>query len=269
MPKAAASATSVEPWLAALHETSARLDALTRDLSEAALARPSFAANWTIAQVLSHLGSAADISARLVKRGLAGGTETLGRAELERIWGRWNALGPVQQRAEWTAADVRHLALLDALDAEQRAALRVPYFAGPLDLTAYAGYRLSEQSVHAWDIEVALAPGAVIPAPEVALLWDRLDVVATRFRDGATLSRLAPANILVSRTDDRHAAALLLTCELHLYPCEPAEPAIATVTGTTEALVRLVYGRDRPGVDEVTVAGAMTLGDLRALFPGY
>jgi uncharacterized protein (TIGR03083 family) len=269
MTTTAASATSVEPWLSALHESSARLAALTRDLSEAELSQPSFAGDWTIAQVLSHLGSAAEISANLVERGVAGGTETLGRAEVEPIWDRWNALGATQQRAEWIDSDARHLRLLDALDAEQRAALRVPYFAGLLDLPTYMGYRVSEQSVHAWDVEVALAPEATIPAPEVALLWDRLDMVATRFRDGATLSRLAPANIVVNRTDDRHPAALLLNSELHLYPCEPAGTTVAIVAGPTEALVRLVYGRNRREVDDVTVTGAVTLEDLRALFPGY
>jgi hypothetical protein len=58
---------------------------------------------------------------------------------------------------------------------------------GLLSIPAYAGYRLSEQSVHAWDIEVALDPAATIPAPEAELLWERLDLVASRFRDADVL----------------------------------------------------------------------------------
>jgi uncharacterized protein (TIGR03083 family) len=261
--------TTFAPWLAALHASSARLAATVDALDERELSGPSFAGGWSIAQVLSHLGSAAEISTGLVERGLAGGTEAPSRPEIEPVWARWNALGPVEQRENWRQADARHLRLLDSLDERQTTALRVPYFAGLLDPSAYAGYRLSEQSVHAWDIEVALDAAAVIPAAEAALLWDRLDLVATRFRDGATLSRLAPANITVHRTGEPRPAALLLASELHLYPCEPADPT-GELTGDTEALIRLVYGRNRPERDaSLTAAGPVTLEDLRTLFPGY
>jgi hypothetical protein len=54
--------------------------------------------------------------------------------------------------------------------------------------------------------------------------------------------------------------------ELHLDPCEPIVPT-GTVSGSAEALLRLVYGRHRPE-DRVTTTGAVTLGDLRSLFPG-
>lgn len=260
--------TTFATWLAALHASSQRLAAAVGGLSERELSGPSFADGWSVAQVLSHLGSAAEIGAGLVGRGLAGSTQAPSRPEIEPVWERWNALGPAEQREHWRQADARHLRLLDSLDERQRATLRVPYFAGLLDPSAYAGYRLSEQSVHAWDVEVALDPAAVIPAAETALLWERLDLVATRFRDGATLSRLAPAAVTVQRTGEPRAAALLLTAELHLYPCEPADPT-GELTGETEELIRLVYGRNRPERDALTAVGPVSLEDLRALFPGY
>lgn len=261
-------ASSVEPWLAALHASSTRLAATVGGLSDDELSAPSFADEWTIAQVLSHLGSGAEICSAIVERGIAGSTDAPKREDLEPVWDKWNAMSPLEQREQWAAADARHLGLLDSLSAVRRARLRVPYFAGLLDLPTYGGYRLSEQSVHAWDIQVALDPNATIPDRESALLWERLDLVATRFRDCHTLERLAPANITVNRTDHERVAALMLDAELHIYPCEAADPT-AAVTGTAEALLRLVYGRNRPEVDGVTATGAVTLRDLRALFPGY
>jgi hypothetical protein len=60
---------------------------------------------------------------------------------------------------------------------------------------------------------------------------------------------------------------LELGAELHLVAGAPANPA-ATVSGPAEALLRLVYGRNRPG-DDVTATGDATLEDLRSLFPGF
>ncbi|MEU3188191.1 maleylpyruvate isomerase N-terminal domain-containing protein [Streptomyces sp. NPDC006923] len=255
------------PWLEALHAGSGRLAALVGDLSEADLSRPSFADGWSIAQVLSHLGSAAEISAGLLQRGLAGDTTGVRREDVAPVWERWNALSAPAQREAWTKADARHLALLDSLDERTRAEARVPYFAGLLDVPAYAGYRLSEQSVHAWDIEAALHTAATIPPAEVRLLWERLDLVATRFRDGDTLRRLAPRQLSVHLTDPERTLLLDLGGELHLYPCEPAEPAGA-LAGPAEAVLRMVYGRSRPA-DGITVTGSVTLADLQGLFPGF
>jgi hypothetical protein len=51
---------------------------------------------------------------------------------------------------------------------------------------------------------------------------------------------------------------------------EPADPT-ATFTGPLEAAIRLVGGRLRPATtpESVKVTGAVTLDDLRLVFPGY
>jgi uncharacterized protein (TIGR03083 family) len=259
--------TSAGPWLEALHSSSRRLRAVVDDLPDDVLSRPSFTGGWSIAQVLSHLGSAAEISTTVVERGIAGDTSGPTPEQLRPVWQRWDALSGPAQREAWQSADARHLRLLDSLDERQHESVQVPYFSGLLSVPVYAGYRLSEQSVHAWDVEVALDPAAQIPANEVALLWERLDMVATRFRDGDTLAKLQPAQVAVELTDPRRTLCLSLNAELHLYPCEPAEPS-SVVSGPAEAVLRLVYGRNRP-VDGVGVTGAVNLDDLRSLFPGY
>lgn len=61
----------IELWLTALHASSAKtVDGLPDD----ALSVPSFAIGWNIAQVLSHLGSGAEISTILLRRGIDGNT---------------------------------------------------------------------------------------------------------------------------------------------------------------------------------------------------
>jgi uncharacterized protein (TIGR03083 family) len=260
--------TTTEDWLKALRATSERLDGRVRGLSEKDLARPSFAEGWSIAQVLSHLGSGAEIGVMLLERGIRGRTNGPVHDEVLPIWERWDALGPLEQRAAWQDANARHLGLLDSLNAAQHASARVPYFAGLLSVADYAGYRLSEQSVHGWDIAVALDPTTTIPADELRLLWKRLDLVATRFRDADTLSRLAPAQLAVTLTDEQRTLLMDLDSELHIYPANPADPA-GTVTGTADTVLRLVYGRHRPGTDAVTAAGQLAVDDLRALFPGF
>lgn len=252
-------------WLTALNTSSERLRKTVRDLPDDVLTRPSFADRWSVAQVLSHLGSGAEISTMLVQRGIDGDTTAPTVDDVRPIWQRWDALSAPAQRAAWLGADRRHRALLASLDAQQLETVRVPYFAGLLSLPAYLGYRLSEQSVHAWDIEVALDPAAAIPAAEVELLWDRLDVVATRFRDAEVLQRLAPKQLAIELPD--RPRTLDLHTELHLIDSAPQNPA-ATVTGSAEALLRLIYGRNRPE-DGVNVTGEVVLDDLRQLFPGF
>lgn len=258
---------SASSWLGAVNASSERLMTTVNELADEVLARPSFARDWTIAQALSHLGSAAEICTKLMLRGIDGDTTAPSADDARPVWRRWDALSGPAQREAWLEADRRHRGLLNSLTPQQVESLRIPYFAGLLSVPAYAGYRLSEQSIHAWDIEVALDPAATIPAPEVDLLWERLDLVATRFHHADVLKRQAPKQLLVKLTDRDRTVYLELGAELHLFAGAPANPA-ATVSGPAEAVLRLVYGRSRPE-DDVTATGDVALEDLRSLFPGF
>jgi uncharacterized protein (TIGR03083 family) len=260
-------ATPTPVWLQALDSSSRRLEALVADLPEKELSQRSFASEWTIAQVLSHLGSAAEICTVLVRRAIAGDTTGPAMEDVRPVWRRWDALAGPAQRDAWRAADTAHRELLSSLSFTEHASLRVPYFSGLLGVADYAGYRLSEQSVHGWDIAVTLDPAARIPAGELALLWERLDLVVSRFHDSGTLTRLGPGQIAVELSGPDRTLRLSLNTELHLHSGAPTQPN-ATVCGQAEAVLRLVYGRNRSG-DGVEVAGAASLDDLRALFPGY
>lgn len=255
------------PWLSAIAASSSRLAAVVEPLTVADLGALSFAADWTVAQVLSHLGSAAEISTTLLERGVAGGTEGPQAEQVRPVWARWDAMTPADQRAAWLEADGRHREVLAGLDPAQLDDVRVPYFSGLLDVATYAGYRLSEQSVHAWDIEVSLDDDAVIPDAEVDLLLERVDLVATRFRDGDVLASVSGQQVAVDVTDRDVATTLDLGAGLHMY-LNSAGGTDGTITGTAEELLRLVYGRHRPG-DSTAADGGVSIELLRRLFPGY
>jgi uncharacterized protein (TIGR03083 family) len=242
-------------WLNALESSSARLRAIVEGLPADALAKPSYATGWSIAQVLSHLGSAAEICVALVQRGMTGDRTPPSPDETRPVWARWDGMSAVEQRSSWYEADRRHRELVATADP----ATIIPYFAGPLGVPEYAGYRLSEQAVHAWDIEVMLDSKAFIPESE--LLWERLDLVVSRFHDDGVKARLAPRRIGLP------GAALVIGDEVHLEP-EHLQHTDAELTGDREAVLRLFYGRNRIE-DGVKVGGAAELADLRDLFPGF
>lgn len=253
--------------LTAMHSVSRRLGSTVGGLSGEQLLSPSFADGWSLAQVLVHLGTGAQLCTAAVRRGLTGDLTRPSREEIADVSEQWISLRPTAQRDAWQEAESGLLRLLDSLDAGVRASVTVPYFTGPVGFTDFTGYWLSEQSVHTWDVAVGLDGTATIPAPEVALLWDRIDMVASRSRDGDTLTRLGPRQIAVELTDPERLLCLSLGSELHILPCEGAGPSGA-VSGSAEAVLRLVYGRNRPQ-DGVSARDGVTLDDLRALFPGY
>ena len=64
-------------WIGALRTSHDRLVELVRELDDDALQRQSMASEWTVAQVLSHLGSSAEISQATLENAL-GAPDPLG-----------------------------------------------------------------------------------------------------------------------------------------------------------------------------------------------
>ena len=63
---------SPDPWISALRHSHDRLRASVEPLGPDQLAQRSYPSEWTIAQVLSHLGSQAEIFGLMLEAGLAG-----------------------------------------------------------------------------------------------------------------------------------------------------------------------------------------------------
>jgi len=70
---------------------------LVRTLTDEQLALTSGAAEWTVAQALSHLGSGAEIGRAPIAQAAG---ETVEAEDNQTIWARWDASAPRAQRSE-------------------------------------------------------------------------------------------------------------------------------------------------------------------------
>ena len=251
-------------WIGALRGSHDRLVALTAGLTPAQLAGPSYASEWTLAQVLSHLGSQVELFSLLLDAGLSGGAPP-GRETMPPIWDRWNALSPEAQASGSIAANGRLVARLENLDAARSGDFRVSFFGRDLDLVGLLRMRLSEHAVHTWDVAVALDPGATVAGDAVALLVDHLPETAARV--GKPLQR--PVTLAVStRHPERRFALVADGVRLEPWADQATGGSLAL---TAEALFRLVYGRLDPAHTPPLQLSSplVTLDDLRTAFPGF
>jgi uncharacterized protein (TIGR03083 family) len=135
-----------------------------------------------------------------------------------------------------------------------------------MDVAGLLRMRLSEHAVHSWDVEVAVDPAARVSRDAVVLLLGALPQMMQWMGKKAA----EPAVIAVTATSP-DGAYTLDTGGVTLTPGAAETPASASVELTSEALLRMVYGR----VDESTVASGelraenVTLPQLRAVFPGF
>ncbi len=126
--------------------------------------------------------------------------------------------------------------------------------------------RLSEHAVHSWDVEVAVDPAARVSQDAVELLVGgqspMMQWAGKKAADPAVIA------VTTSQPDGRYT---LDTGGVTLTSGAPETPASASLELTSEALLRLVYGR----VDESAVASGelraenVTLPQLQAVFPGF
>lgn len=249
---------------AALHRSQDRLAAAVADLSAEELTGPSYDTGWSVADVLSHLGSGASIAGLTVDAGLGrrGAPEF---EELDALWSTWDAKPPQDQAADAVAANAALLDRIGGLTAEQREAFTVEMFNGRQDLLGMLLLRLGEHAVHTWDVLVARDPVAQLAPDATTALLAGLDELVSRAGQRSEV----PLRVAVRTTDP--AAAFLLEVDGDGPRLQVGSTAVApaTITLSAEAFIRLVYGRlDDGHADDVQVDGC-ELADLRAVFPGF
>lgn len=253
----------VDRVIAALRTEHDALEILLPNLTDEQLTGPSGAAEWTIAQVLSHLGSGAEISRTPVARAAG---EPVEPEDNEAIWARWDASAPIDQAAGFVRHDTAYLETVEGLTAEQRASLQVDlgFLPEPVPLVVALGMRLNEVANHSWDVRVGLAPSSPLHADSAEVL---LELFAGPL--GFVLGFSAQVDQL-----DREArvagpgAGLVIGDGAAVVPS--VDDPTATLSGEPEALIRLLNGRlKEPYAEGVTVEGDVTLDDLRRVFPGY
>jgi uncharacterized protein (TIGR03083 family) len=251
-------------WIGALRHSHDTLRAVAGPLDAGQLEQRSYASEWTIAQVLSHLGSQAEIFGLFLDAGLTGG-DPPGQEAFGPIWDQWNARSPQAQAADALQADQAVVERFESLDDEQRQELRLAAFGMEIDAAALAGMRLGEHAIHTWDVAVALDPAATVAPYAVALLVDTLGQLAARTgQPGGTARRVR----IVTNSPDRTfildaGEAVSLTAD-----DDAAEP-LPEVRLPAEALVRLVYGRLDPAHTPPVETTDANLDDLRKMFPGF
>lgn len=244
------------------------LAALVPTLSESQLTGPSGASEWSVAQVLSHLGSGAEISHATYAAAIEDSDAPAADFN-QTVWDRWNAMTPQEQAAGFLAADTALIELMEGLTTDQRESIQIKlgFLPMPLPLAAVAGMRLGEATLHAWDVQVALDPAAVLDAGAVDVMIEQY-VGTLGFLLGFTgkadqLSQPTVVRVPSSGVDIVVGDAVSVVAS--------TGEATAVMTGDPESLVRLMAGRltalYTPA--DVTVEGNITLDDLRKVFPGY
>lgn len=260
--------TLADRTVAALRAVHEQTSATVHQLTDEQLLLRSGSEGWEVAQVLSHLGSGAEITLAGLEAVLAG-QPLPGPEQNQAVWDRWDARGPREQAQGFLVQDARVVEAFEALTPDQHEGLTAQpaFLPFPLPLAAFAGLRLGESALHAWDVLVALDPEAALTegAAEVLLehyLGDLGWLVGFTGRAEGLGGRTAAVEL---RTPDA-VLGLEVGERVALVPSVDAPTGV--VTGTAEAVVRLLSGRLRTGTD-VTVTGDVTLQDLRAVFPGY
>jgi len=256
-----ANVTDATPWVRAVRASHDRLAGIVAGLDGDGLRAQSYDTEWSIADVLSHLGSGAEIFSLYVDAGAAGG-EPPSRDAFPGIWDTWNARSPEEQAARSVEANEALVTRIEALTPEQRAAFQVAMFGPvPMDLAGFLGMRLSEHATHTWDIAVALDPGARIAPDAVDLLID----TAPRMAGFIGKKAEAPAAIAVAVTGPERAFTLD-TGGVSVLPAA-TDTTTASLALSAEAFIRLLAGRLDDAAD--LEASGVTLPELKSVFPGF
>jgi uncharacterized protein (TIGR03083 family) len=228
--------SSTAAYVDALRSSVEHLRELAAPMSEGELTAGAYPTEWTVAQVLSHLGSGAVIMQRRLEDGLAGKDAPGDFAPGG--WDTWNAKGPVAQRDDALAADAALLARIEAVPPEEENDFT--FAMGPMTLgfAQFVGMRLNEHAFHTWDIDVVEDAAATLPMPVVALVVDNLELVA-RFT-GKPIGDTA--TITVATTGPQRGFTIELTPSGVTFT--PGAAATSPdVELPAEAFARLVYGR--------------------------
>jgi uncharacterized protein (TIGR03083 family) len=254
-------------WITTLRNSHERLASLVKPLSPDQLRGPSYCTDWNVAQVLSHLGSGAEIALMMLP-GALGQTEPVDRAAFQPVWDAWNAKSPDDQAADALVRDEQHVQALEQLSDDDLARISMQFFGMNLDSVGLIGLRLGEHALHTWDVAASRDPAATVSPEAVSLLIDNVPgFLAPRLGRAPDV----PFRLRI-RTTGPDRDYLLVGADPVGMTDWPGDGggADSEVSLPSEALLRLAYGRLDPDhtPDEVTASPA-DLDRLRRMFPGF
>lgn len=254
-------------WIAALRNSHDRLASLVQSLGTDQVRGPSYCGDWTVAQVLSHLGSGAEISLMMLPVAL-GEAEPMSGDAFKPVWDVWNAKSPGQQVADGLVADEKQVQALEQLSDAELAKISFSFFGMDLDAAGLIRLRLSEHAMHTWDVAVSVDPAATVAPDAVALLIDNVPAFIAP-RTGKPLGEEFSNRIITTGPDRDYL--LSVTDRVVMTDWAPDGGAGGSeVRMPAEALLRLSAGRLDPGHTPADVlADQADLDRLRKVFPGY
>jgi uncharacterized protein (TIGR03083 family) len=238
-----------------------RLRALVEGFDVEQLERPSYADDWTIADVLSHLGSGAVLMARRLEAVLAGAP--LPDDFAQPVWDEWNAKSPRAKADDALVEDERLDRTFAAVDEADRARVEFPFGPVSVSFDTAAALRLNEHALHTWDIEVMSDAAARLPADAAAVIVDNLGLIG-RFAAKPTGDE---REIRIRTTQPERYFTVRLTPE-SAELLEGDGGIAPDVELPAEAFCRLLYGRLDSEHSPPVRANGEVLDTLRRVFPG-
>jgi uncharacterized protein (TIGR03083 family) len=238
-------------------------------LTDADLAGPSGASEWDVSQVLSHLGSGAEINHATITAAIAGKPNP-GLDFARSVWARWDAMGRRDRADGFQSANEALVSLYESLDSHARENLRIQmgFLPEPVDVAMAGRLRLSEFTLHAWDVRAGFDKAATLnPAATTLIAPGVADMAGWLGKPDAVKEH---AVIRVMTTGPDLDLALRLGEQVSVDGEVPGEPD-GVLSLPAEAWVRLVTGRLGPDYTPagITVTGAADLDVLRRVFPGF
>jgi uncharacterized protein (TIGR03083 family) len=246
------------------------LATLVRDFTADDLARPSGASTWDVSQVLSHLGSGAEISLAALD-GALDGNGNPGAEFNQGVWARWDAMSREERAEGFLNANETLTRRYEGLDDQTRESLRIDlgFLPAPVDLATVGGLRLTELAHHTWDVKVAFDPEATLAPEATPLLFDQSALLIGFLAKAAELDD-RPVTIAVNTTSPERSFGLKVSETVTIIET-PGSPD-AVLTTPAEWWLRLAAGRHAQPHTPATVkltGGTITLDDLRRVFPGF
>jgi uncharacterized protein (TIGR03083 family) len=245
--------------LGALRASVERLGRVVERLDDR-LEAQAYPSEWTVAQVISHLGSSAVIFGRRLDD-IVAGQETPSAFNQE-VWDEWNAKSPRAQAEDGLTADAALLESLESMSEASRAEFAMSMGPITFGFDVFVGMRLNEHTLHTWDVEVVDDPGATLPDLETAEVVGRLGLIARYSGKPSGGER----EIVVRTTTPERMFRIEVSDSVQLE--DHAGDGAADLTLPAEALIRLVYGRLDPEHTPEFEGDAALLDELRTVFPG-
>jgi uncharacterized protein (TIGR03083 family) len=228
---------------------------------------PSACSDWDVSQVLSHLGSGAEIALGSLRRSIDPSASSVPNTD---IWDRWNAMSPQDRATGFLAANEAVVSAYEALDDATRNDLRIDlgFLPAPVDVATAAGLRLQEFALHSWDVRSADDPTATVAPEAAAELVDRSGLLIGWIGHADVVA--APVTLVLATTEPERRLGLTIADAVSLG--DAPEAGDGTLTLPAEAWLRLMTGRlpaDQTPASVAVDSAAITLEDLRRVFPGF